>query len=295
MKNWISRLTAFILMIVAFAAGGLVLPRLQPNLAPAVTPIAQAPTVRPSETFPPTTLLPSITPLPPTNTLRPPPTFEPPTLTPPPTFTLTITPTEGLVQFATIPGLQGLESPTPVTTPAGCTPRADWKLIYEVQPNDALATIAERYGTWANELAQGNCLSDANLIVVGQKLRVPGQAHPAVPQYDCTWTLLAPMNYAYNIDGDGQMTFSWIGPRSPRNLIRVYRSGDTSSVVWEETIDLRQNHTITLPNTITVGGEFMWYVYPLDLNFNQVDCLEGGPWYFHKSAALPTPTQPIIP
>lgn len=288
----LSRLPLFLLIVASFTIGGLLLPRLQNQLAPeriVITQIAQQATLTPSETFPPTTPLASLTPPPPTHTLRPPPTLEPATDLPPPTNTRTPTPTNPLVVEVTIPGLQGLETATPTGTGEGCQPREDWKLIYEVKANDAIANIAAAYGTWTDELVEANCLTDANMIVIGQKLRVPGEAHPATPQYDCTWKLLAPMDYAYNIDGNGTMTFSWIGPESPRNLIRVYRSNDLNTILWEETIDLRQNHTITLPNTIPEGGEFVWFVYPLDLNFQQIVCKEGGPWHFHKSAAIPTP------
>jgi LysM repeat protein len=278
-------------MIASFVIGGLLLPRLQNQVAPeriVITQVAQNATLTPSQTFPPTTPLASITPPPPTDTLRPPPTFEPATDVPPPTNTSTPTPTTELNIAITIPGLRGLETETPTGTP-GCKPREDWKLIYEVKANDAIANIAAAYGTWTDELVKGNCLTDPNMIVIGQKLRVPGEAHPATPQYDCNWQLLAPMDYAYNLDGNGTITFNWIGPRSPRNLIRVYKTSDTSKVVWEETIDLRQNHTVNLATTIPEGGEYLWYVYPLDLNFQQITCKEGGPWHFQKSAAVPTP------
>jgi LysM repeat protein len=239
-----------------------------------------------TETLPPTTPLPSLTP---TRTLLPPPTFEQPTLTLPPSVTpvatLTGTPPAGVA----LPGLRGAETPTPSTTP-GCEPRADWELIYEVQRGDALATIAERYGTYASDLAAGNCLSDPNMIVIGQRLRVPGEAHPAVPEVPCVpWELLTPMNGTMNVPGAGPLTFNWRGPRAPRNLIRLYRP---NGGVYERVIELRQNETIDLAD-IPEAGTFRWYVYPLDQNFRQIPCLEGGPWTFTKAAA-PTPT-PTIP
>lgn len=281
----ISRLLNTALLAVVFIMGGLLWPRLAPSQTPQQealpTTVAQA--VEPTETIPPNTPLPSITPRP-TATLRPPPTLEPPTPIPQPTNTSAPTETAVFIPLVEVTGIRGLETPAPTST-AGCVPRADWRLTYEVQANDALESIAARYGTWVQALADGNCLIDINLIIVGQRLRVPGEAHPEVPQYACGWELLAPMNHAFNISGDGPMTFSWIGPRSPRNLIRVYRANDWSHIVWEETIDLRQNHTIQLSQTIPEGGEYMWYVYPLDLNFQQIACVEGGPWYFHKSAA----------
>ena len=303
-------LVFLVLMAGSFVIGGMILPPLQsalmsqqatPTPQSGLTQIAQqtdptaGATLTPSETFPPTTPLASITPVPPTNTLRPPPTFEPPTPIPAPTETASPTATIARVEGVLIEGLHGLETPTP-TSSAGCEPRESWSLIYEVKANDALATIAQTYGTWVEELVEANCLTDADMIVIGQKLRVPGEAHPAIPQYDCTWQLLAPMDFAFDIDGNNTLTFNWIGPRSPRNLIRVYRPGNTAHVVWEQTIDLRQNHTINLATTIPDEGEFIWYVYPLDLNFQQIDCLEGGPWHFHKSRASAPPSQePPLP
>lgn len=311
-KKVLAGLAFLMLMTASFVIGGLMLPRLQNVLMPQqtiLTPpggstqiaqqvnqqtdqpeITDEADLSPSETFPPTTPLASITPEPPTATLRPPPTFEPATDIPAPTATPSPTATVDRIEEVNIEGLQGLETPTPTST-QGCEPREDWQLIYEVKANDALATIAQTYGTWVEELVKGNCLTDADMIVIGQKLRVPGEGHPVIPQYDCTWQLLAPMDYAFNIDGNGPLTFNWIGPRSPRNLIRVYRPHDLNTIVWEQTIDLRQNHTIDLATTIPGEGEFIWYVYPLDLNFQQVDCLEGGPWHFHKSGASPTPAE----
>lgn len=191
-----------------------------------------------------------------------------------------------------LPGLRGAETPTPSTTP-GCQPREDWELVYEVQRDDALASIAERYGTYANDLAAGNCITDPNVIVIGQRIRVPGEAHPAVPEVECVpWELLTPMNGTMNIAGAGQMTFNWRGPRAPRNLIRVHRP---NGGVYERVIELRQNETIDLAD-IPEGGTFRWYVYPLDANFRQVACLEGGPWTFTKSPApTPTPTLQLPP
>ena len=53
-------------------------------------------------------------------------------------------------------------------------------------------------------------------------------------------------------------------------------------------IELRQNETIDLSN-IPDAGTYTWYVYPLDQNFLQIACHEGGPWTFTK-AQMPTPT-----
>lgn len=236
----------------------------------------------PTETIPPYTPLPTLTP---SQTLRPPPTFEDPTLTPAPTLTPTITPTAALNVSVSIPGLHGLETPTPSTTP-GCTPRKDWKLRYTVQRDDALARIADRYNTSVQELVAGNCLVDANVIVIGQELHVPGETQPDFNAIECVpWELLTPMDNTLAIAGTGQMTFNWRGPRAPRNLIRVVKPNGS---FYEIVLELRQNETIDLSD-LPDGGTYTWYVYPLDSNFVQINCKEGGPWHFTKQT-MPTPT-----
>src|SRR5262245_53716277 len=89
-----------------------------------------------------TTVVPSKTPTPlasltPSNTLKPPPTFEPPTATVPASLTPSATATQTIDLSIQIPGLFGLDSPTP-SVPEGCQPRKDWRLTYTVQRNDAL-------------------------------------------------------------------------------------------------------------------------------------------------------------
>lgn len=231
----------------------------------------------------------------PSRTLKPPPTFEPPTATFFPSPTPTITPTPTLNLDVSIPGLRGAETPTPSTTP-GCEPRDDWQLTYTVQANDALARIAERYGTYASDLAAGNCLSDANVIRVGQVLKVPGDAQPYEPEVECVpFELLTPVNGTLAIEGEGTITFNWRGPRAPRNLIRIHRPDGTT---YEVVIELRQNEPIDLYENLWLGGTYTWYVYPLDSNFVQA-CPEGGPWTFTKEqspTATPTPTpSPTMP
>ena len=247
---------------------------------PIAVPLLQ-PGVTATETIPPSTPLPSLTP---SRTLLPPPTFEPPTLTPIPSITPmpTLTPTTSV--GGDIPGLHGLETATPTGTP-GCEVRKDWKLTYTVQPNDALARIAQRYGTYVSDLAAGNCISDPNVLSVGQVLHVPGDAPPPDQTYDCTFTLLAPMDNTLAVSGDGTLAFVWRGPRAARNLIRIYKPDGT---IYEVVIELRQNETIDLSN-IPDAGNYTWYVYPLDANFQQINCREGGPWRFTK-AQMPTPT-----
>jgi LysM repeat protein len=213
--------------------------------------------------------------------LRPPPTLEPPTLTPYPleTESPTISPTADL--FVSIPNLHGAETPTPTSTQQ-CAPRKDWKLTYTVQRDDALARIADLYDTTVQALVEGNCLSNPNLIVIGQTLRVPGESQPIVPAIPCIpWQVLTPRDGTTAVGGSGSLTFDWRGPRAPRNLIRVYKPNGS---VYEIMVELRQNDVIDLAE-LPDGGVYTWYVFPLDDYFRQIQCLEGGPWTFTKEPA----------
>lgn len=226
-----------------------------------------------------------------TRTLLPPPTFEPPTLTIAPSLTPTTTPSPTLLYEVSIPGLHGAESPTPSSTP-GCELRDDWILTYTVQAGDALARIAQQYNTTYFDLAAGNCLTDANVISIGQVLHVPGAAHPVQPAVECVpWEVYTPFDGTEAIAAEGQIIFNWNGPRAFRNLIRVHRPDGT---IFERVIELRQNETVDLVENFNIEGTYTWYVYPLDQNYVQIDCLEGGPWTFRKPASptlTPTPTE----
>ncbi|MAS33345.1 MAG: hypothetical protein CL610_05025 [Anaerolineaceae bacterium] len=256
-------------------------------LQPATT--ATESTAEPTETIPPNTPLATLTP---SRTLKPPPTFEPPTATRPPTNTPTVTPTQAIDLSVQIPGLRGAETATPSTTP-GCELREDWQLTYEVQANDALAKIAEKYNVSINQLAEANCLNNPDVIAIGQKLRVPGAAHPAQPRYECLpWELLTPIDGTQAIQGTGQMTFNWRGPETPYNLIRIVEPDNS---VFEVVVELRQNEQIDLED-IPMEGWHTFYIYPLDENFVQIGCSEGGPWRFRKNPKptdTPTPESPF--
>jgi LysM repeat protein len=237
----------------------------------------------PAETIPPSTPLPTLTP---SRTLRPPPTLEPPTLTWTPSPVPSLTPTPTIDTAISVEGLHGLETPTPTST-QGCELREDWQLTYEVQAHDTMSSIADRYGTWVNELAEGNCIADPNVIAVGQQLRVPGEFHPEAVIECVPWEVLTPPDGMITVPGDGQLTFNWIGPESQLSLIRITEpDGD----VIEELVEYRQNKTIDMTDRIPDEGWYSWQVFPLDGNFQQIPCPESPPWRFRKDKADPTPT-----
>ena len=115
----------------------------------------------------------------------------------------------------------------------------------------------------------------------------PGDVQPNIPEIEClTWEVLTPFNDAFTVEGEGDLTFNWRGPLSPRNLIRVIQP---DGEVWERLVEMRQNETIDLFEELPQGGVHTWYVYPLGMDFLQIPCPEGGPWTFNKAEA-PDPT-----
>jgi LysM repeat protein len=82
-------------------------------------------------------------------------------------------------QRLVIPG-GGDGSPAPTPTP---TPPPSEGFYYTVQSGDTLARIASRYGTTIAALVAANNLANPNIILVGQRLWIPGgsDAPPAPP------------------------------------------------------------------------------------------------------------------
>jgi LysM repeat protein len=280
------------LVLVLFALGiGLLLPEFIGSPVPQqqqqpqqqITQIAQQPTA--TETQLPRTPLPSVTPR---ATLKPPPTLEPPTATPQPSNTPTITPTATIQLVVTVPGLQGLPTATATGGTPACEERAEWQLRYQVQTNDTLSSIANTFNTTRFDLAEANCLDDPNLIVVGQQLRVPGDALPQTPEFVCTdFELRTPIMEAWGIEPGAQVTFNWVGPETYRNVVRLYPPdydfANPDPDKWiDRTVDLAQNVTLDM-SELRDGGRWQWQVIPVDVNFQQV-CPESPLWAFHKES-----------
>ena len=84
------------------------------------------------------------------------------------------------------PSNQPAATNTIVSIPAtaaqtACTPRADWTATYTIQRGDTLFAVAQRFNLTLAQLQQANCISDPNLIQVGQALRVPFQLATSAP------------------------------------------------------------------------------------------------------------------
>jgi hypothetical protein len=65
----------------------------------------------------------------------------------------------------------------PGTPLPGCVVRAEWE-IYTIVAGDTLSSLALRTNATVAELMTANCLSDPNLIQVGQTLVVPRPPDP---------------------------------------------------------------------------------------------------------------------
>jgi hypothetical protein len=63
------------------------------------------------------------------------------------------------------------------TAAPSCTPRSDWPL-YTVASGDTLGSLAERTSSTVQILVTANCLTNANLLSVGQQIRVPSIPAP---------------------------------------------------------------------------------------------------------------------
>ncbi len=94
------------------------------------------------------------------------------TFTPSPTASGTPEPTRQPTRASTVtPEARMIE-----VTPAVCAAtQPDGWIAYSVQPGDTLSDLAARSGSWAQVLAETNCLTDSRLIVTGQTLYLPRQ------------------------------------------------------------------------------------------------------------------------
>jgi LysM repeat protein len=93
-------------------------------------------------------------------------------------------PTGGITQVAApaVDAQGTIVAPTPaapqpqsvVVSPAPAQAGAGQTFIYTVVAGDTLLTIATRFGTTTEALAQLNSLADPNALTLGQKLQIPG-------------------------------------------------------------------------------------------------------------------------
>lgn len=103
---------------------------------------------------------------------------------PTPTPFVLVTPPIIVVTAAPTFSLPTNTPPFVAPTQPACIPNTTWP-IYFVRQGDTLANIASRSGTTVAALIQANCLTNPDVILVGQALRVPRQPviiTPTVPR-----------------------------------------------------------------------------------------------------------------
>ena len=96
-----------------------------------------------------------------------------------PSVTPTGTPqgtTTGTPGVSPTPGGTPVATSTPTPSP---TPEPSPFEEYTVQQGDSLSSIAQQFGTTADELARINGITDPNTLNVGQKLQVPRPTTPS--------------------------------------------------------------------------------------------------------------------
>ncbi len=159
-------LAASLILVFTVVLGGVVV-ALRPGLGAATaTPTPLPPTATAT--------------LAPTATATSTPTPTPPTSTPTPTSS----PTEAPSATPTVD-----QSPATATVVCGEGGPPGW-VEYRVQPGDTLFSLARRAGITLDVLMEANCLTNPNLIVVGQTLYLPGE-EAAPPGPSLTPTLAA--------------------------------------------------------------------------------------------------------
>ena len=78
-------------------------------------------------------------------------------------------------------GLNGWKKSETPSVPSNNTPAVPEGTVYTVKSGDTLSGIAQKYNTTVAALVSANGIKDANLIYVGQKIKIPGKASAPAP------------------------------------------------------------------------------------------------------------------
>jgi LysM repeat protein len=160
-------------------------------------------------------------------------------------------------------------------TPSACVPRTDWSGTYAVQRGDTLSAIARRYNLGLQELQDGNCITDANLISVGQVLQVP-QTNTVVPSINSSVVFTADSNSVnfgecttvrWNVSGASNVYFAdesvslqgsqEVCPSQSTNytLLVVDASGNQTPYTVSVNVVQATEESLLCPNQICDSGE----------------------------------------
>ncbi|MCC6803008.1 MAG: LysM peptidoglycan-binding domain-containing protein [Anaerolineae bacterium] len=140
-----------------------------------------------------------------------------------------------LYAFATNPqnGAVVASSTVNVFYGAQCYVRTDWP-IYIVQVGDTLLRVAQRTGSTVTELAYGNCLPNANLVYVGQQLRVPRLPQTAPPS-QVTINIVTPIQNAV-LDTSQRVVVTGTGSGIAGNDVVVRALDDNGDLLSQQTV-----------------------------------------------------------
>jgi LysM repeat protein len=83
-----------------------------------------------------------------------------------------VAPTEPVVPTEPAPSPTATEAATPVDSEEAATNGDEQSILHEVQKDETLSEIAERYGTTTEAIVAANGLSDRSNIIPGQMLRI---------------------------------------------------------------------------------------------------------------------------
>ncbi|MFN8564591.1 MAG: Gmad2 immunoglobulin-like domain-containing protein, partial [Anaerolineae bacterium] len=131
---------------------------------------------------------------------------------------------------------------------AQCFVRTDWP-IYVVKVGDTLLRIAQRTGSTVTELAFANCLPNANLVYVGQQLRVP-RLPVTPPPTQVTLNILTPVQNAV-LDTSQRLTITGSGAGLAGNDVVVRALNANGDLLAQQTVRA---------GAPGVNGESQWQV-----------------------------------
>lgn len=186
------------------------------------------------------------------------------------TATATIIEVEATIPFSpTVTAISNVDnsqtSSVQVQNQVSCNPRTDWKTYYVVA-GDTLANLANLTGTSVDNIVQGNCLTDADVIQVGQALYLPTlPPTSSAPSSDSEQGYIVASQFVRINDGgnyvfeNGSMaTFTWVdadlsGLTEVEFIFRSYATGAQTSLGIDQ--NLADGATIQWQvSATTIGG-----------------------------------------
>lgn len=133
-------------------------------------------------------------------------------------------------------------------THAQCAPRADWTNTYSIARGDTLLRVAQRFNVSVTDLAQGNCITNTNLIYAGQVLRVPGATtgQPLTVRLPNATSLFDYPNSSVVLATPQPGNVTAIGRSQDTNWVFI-RAGNVKGWVWSYALEMDSALINSLP------------------------------------------------